>query len=212
MRRALGLLPLALLAVSALPGCELFGLDDSEIEINVPEQTIGPFELPLSALEIPAGAEGQVVRWVGPPGADVDLTSAESGQPKLEKYRDRIKRIEIRRITYRISENTLDGDLPPLEVYFSPAGAVGLGQDPDTKDSAIRYGESTPITPGLVHSSAVAFEVEPGAKEATGDVMSTLSFATLFGTHLSLAAGSRVPSGKIKIEVGIQLTVFAEAF
>jgi len=201
-------------AAATFVGCELYGLDDSEIQINVPEQVVGPVEVPLEGLlevEIPAGSP-PVTRWLGPPPADLDLMDPDSGEPKLAKYKDKVRRIEIRRISYRVSENSLNRDLPPLEIYFAPAGSVGLGADPAEASRAVRYGQTGTLKAGQTQSTRVAITPEAGATDKVADIMTTLSFASIFGTHLTLKAGDTVPSGKMKIEIGLQLTVFADVY
>lgn len=195
-------------------GCELYGLDDSELQINVPEQTVGPLEVPLEGLleiEIPPGSP-PVVRWLGPPPADLDLMDPDTGEPRLAKYKDKIRRIEIRRISYRVSENSLNRDLPPLEIYFAPAGRVAAGADPAEASSAVRYGQTGPILAGQSHSTRQVVTPDAGAVDPVAEIMTSLSFASIFGTHLTLKPGDVVPSGKMKIELGLQLTVYAEVF
>ncbi len=198
------------LAGFVIQGCELFGLDDATVEINVPEYTSDPVEIPLQAvvdIEIPQGES--ITKWIGPGPVDIDLISME---PRLEKYKDNIDGIEIRKIAYQITENTLDAEFPPLEFYFAEAGALGQTDDPAKSSQAVKYGQTGKITPGETHDQPVEIVPEDGAVEATSEIMASLAFSSIFGTHLTLDSNTQLPQGKLVIRFVFQLTVIAKAF
>lgn len=210
--RLLPLLSLSGLLVS-LPGCELFGLDDSELEINVPafEMTV---DIPLQSVpaEVPQGQT--LEQWVGVPlkGApplSVNLLEQDS---RLEKYDDKIQRIVIREITYEIEENELTADLPPFELHFGPHGMSTNLDDPTTASGVVKYGQTDPIRAGETLTTAKRIEPLPGATDKVADLMSGLSFSSLAGSHLVLTSGSPIPSGKLTLTVSIQVTVFVRPY
>jgi len=210
MDRHSSLLLALVCGVPLLASCELFGLDDSTIEIDIPEYVIGPLTLPRDGL--PAGTlpEGQsLARWVGTPPSPVDLVAAE---PRLEKYTDTLDRIEIRKITYQVTENTLSADLQPLEIYFGPTDVPASLEDPAKDARLVKYGQTAVIAKGVTHPTAQTMTPGAGAVEQVAEIMSDLAFSSLAGAHVVVQGGQAVPSGQMKIKVGLSLTVFVKPY
>ncbi|MBM4320764.1 MAG: hypothetical protein FJ125_12625, partial [Deltaproteobacteria bacterium] len=84
------LLPLLLAGLLGVPGCELFGLDDAELEINVPRYTIDAVDVPLQSLPVRVPEGKTVKQWLGAPPSPINLLDAD---PRLEKYQRAIRRL-----------------------------------------------------------------------------------------------------------------------
>ncbi len=108
--------------------CGWFSEDDLDVTYD---EDFG-FTLPLNANALcPVGddcsgasVETPVDRSLTPIEFDVQLdVVAATGRPKLAEFTSRFKSIEVTRIAYEMTGNSLTFDTPALNIYIGPTGA-----------------------------------------------------------------------------------------
>lgn len=171
-------------------------------------------ELPLDATEstkitldvsaVLGAAAGQTTptelkQDVTTPPAVVDLNKS---QPDLAKYANgHIKTVTITKITVQPTTNTLTGDLPALDIYIGPT---------DAKSTA--DGIKVATIPAIKAGSTTAFDaqIDTAAMASAGSkYLAKLAFSQALKGTLQVAAGGKVPSGKVdlKIDLGVHAVV-----
>ena len=131
MSRSTSLLLLSLTVVGLI-ACGWFGESIQEDDLDVTYTVDFDFDLPVDANVLcPAGADCSAAaipapadRELSPIEVNVDLDIVqETGEPKLADYAGKFKRIQISRITYEATGNSLTFDVPPMTLYLGPVGA-----------------------------------------------------------------------------------------
>ena len=202
----------------AWSGCQLFGLDDGELPITLPEIPIGPVNFASSAAREQicppqlAGMEGSITRKFIQ-GSQTDLRSEQSSVD-LTQYEGQITGVTVRNIDYSISRNTLDKDLQALEIHF---GALSLAEDPiEIAESALdaptaRFGRTAEILGRTPTPGRVAVKQDPDGAEGVRDHLSTFQFSTLFSTEFELTPDDCANlHGDLEVMVWIQITFFVD--
>ena len=107
--------------------------------------------------------------------------------------------ISISSISYKVSNNTLNVDLPALSIYLAPATPVNV-TDP-TDPQAQLFGTTQPIPAGTDPSMMV--QLVPNAAAIFQMFTSKLSTAFNFiaATTVEIAAGTPVPMGQVTISI-----------
>lgn len=215
--------PLALLAaVCWLPvagGCGLF--DSGGIRVNVPTQTFA-FDLDAGVVKTeleqylqgqgisvdlsgkseipPEVGELQYTVEMETPPEQVDLSNEED----LKKYVEagKVKSVEIKSIRYVIEQNTLNFDMPRLDVYMGGFDAQ------DTSDAAL-VAVIDSITAGWTGQDAVQFA--EGGRETMSSYLLGYKFAFIGKADITIdtAVTRTIPDGLLagRVEVDVQFTV-----
>lgn len=105
-------------------------------------------------------------------------------------------KVSISSIKYDVTQNTLNVDLPPMEIYLAPDGVTDAS-DP----SAALFGTVPPIPAGTMTSGAV--QKAPNADAVLQMYTSNVSqtFNVIAKTTVVIAAGTPVPNGQITLSV-----------
>lgn len=105
--------------------------------------------------------------------------------------------ITIQSIGYKISENTLNVDSPPMVVYVAPINVMSPG---DPQAEAIG---NIPSVPAGMTSSELEVELTENGRQLLSDYMKnyTVPFNLVVGTEVDVLAGDVVPTGKMSAVV-----------
>ncbi len=108
--------------------------------------------------------------------------------------------VTVSKISYEITNNTLNVDLPVVELFVAGDGATSTG-DPTAK----RFGTTEPIsamdrTPGTVHMDAAGQKAIEGFAHNFGT-----PFVFLGRTTVLVPGGSPLPNGAIALTITGQL-------
>ena len=115
-------------------------------------------------------------------------------KPELEEIEGQpLVSVEIKKIAYRVDENTLNMDTPALTVYAAPAGVMAPG---DPQAQAI--GTLPPIPAGMVSGEQDVI-LTPDGRAILADFMRQYSvpFNLIVGTDIDVRAGDLVPTGSL---------------
>ncbi|HVV53480.1 MAG TPA: hypothetical protein VHO06_27735 [Polyangia bacterium] len=104
--------------------------------------------------------------------------------------------ISISSITYAVSNNTLNVDLPPLNIYIAPMGVT----DP-TDPRALLFGQTAEIPAGTDPTMMV--QLQPNAPSIFQMFTAHLStpFNFIAATTVEIAAGTPVPNGHVTVAI-----------
>lgn len=223
--------PLLLMLLPALTlanGCALFGLDDREFEINLPEIPIGPvqFRGSLIAADLCPPTDEERYDMLDPITEDIvqgfkQNLAEDQNEVDLEQYQtDQITGVTVRTINYSIALNTLQKDLEPIEIYFGPADAI-----PDSAETvltiedvrasgAVMFGDTDPILAGTTTGGRPKpVRRDPAGAEKVRDHLSDFSFSSVFRTSITLEPEDCANlGGELEVAVGIAITFFVTPF
>jgi hypothetical protein len=109
--------------------------------------------------------------------------------------------VSIGSITYQVSNNTLNVDLPPILIYLAPDGVT----DPNDPQASL-FGTVPAIAAGTNPSGSVTKTANADAvfEMYTKNVSTT--FNIIAGATVVIAAGTPVPNGHITVTVGGTVT------
>jgi hypothetical protein len=206
-------------AAMLLAGCGLISSDVSRITVDLPSQTY-TFDTSMWG-NIPTGATFPSIPCTSDPDCcslptvnctmtplvcdnsvceaqipeSVSTTVSLAGQPGLTQTASLVK-ITISSITYAVSNNTMNVDLPPFIIYMAPNNVTSPS---DTR--AIAFGTVPAIPAGtnpsgqvqLMANSAATFEM------FTGNI--SVPFNLIAATTVDIPGGSPIPSGHITVTV-----------
>lgn len=105
--------------------------------------------------------------------------------------------VSISKITYKVSNNTLNVDLPPVAIYLAPDGVT----DP-TDPRAQLFGTVPKIPAGTNPSGAVQKAANADAVLAGYTKNISTTFNVIASTTVIIAANTPVPNGQITVTVG----------
>lgn len=206
-------------AALLVAGCGLISSDVSRITVDLPSQTY-TFDTsmwgspPVTTLpSVPCTSDSDcstaaaVVNWSAAtlvcassvceaqvPEA-VSTTVSLAGQPGLSQTAS-LAKITISSISYMVSNNTMNVDLPPFTLYLAPSGVT----DPtDTRAKA--FGTVPSIPAGMDPSGQVQLMADSAAtfEMFTGNI--SVPFNLIASTTVDIPGGSPIPSGKITVTV-----------
>ena len=104
--------------------------------------------------------------------------------------------INVDRINYTVTTNTLNVDVPPISLFLAPAGVT------DPADSRVMLFGTVPAVPaGQTASGQVQLSSTSGTvfKSFTRDL--SMPFNFIAATTVTIASGAGVPSGRIVFSV-----------
>lgn len=122
---------------------------------------------------------------------DFDLAKEK---PELEEIEGQpLVSVEIKKIAYRVKENTLNVDTPEMTVYVAPAGVMSP-DDPQAQ----AIGTLAPISAGMV-SDEEEVTLTPNGRAILAGFMQQYSvpFNLIVGTEIDIHAGDLVPTGRL---------------
>jgi len=167
------------------PAVVALGLDCSSIVCDVPPGTA------TCAYALTVETPPQTIDLK----AEVPQVSSISSQSIID--------IAISQITYQVTENSLNVDLPPVDLFLADNGATST-LDP----SAVKFG-TVPVIPKLttVPDGKVTLD-QPAAKDAFNKIGHHLGtpFVFIARSRVLVAGGTPVPSGALSITVGGRLS------
>ena len=167
------------------PAVAALGLDCSSIVCDVPPGTA------TCAFALTVETPPQTIDLK----AEVPSISSISSQNIID--------IAISQITYQVTENSLNVDLPPVDLFLADNGAAST-MDP----SAVKFG-TVPVIPKMtmVSEGKVALD-QPAAKDAFNKIGHHLGtpFVFIARSRVLVAGGTPVPSGALSIIVGGRLS------
>jgi hypothetical protein len=104
--------------------------------------------------------------------------------------------INVDRINYAVTTNTLNVDIPEIRIYLAPMGVM----DPEDSD-AMLFGTVPPVPAGQMASGQVRLEGNSGTvfKHFTRDL--SMPFNFIAATTVTVASGAGVPSGRVVFSV-----------
>jgi hypothetical protein len=209
---------LATLLALASGGCGLISSDVTETPFELPPKTYSfdssMFMAPAISQEIPCGGISPVTDCCTLPGADcgtTPLTCEQNEQgmmvcfatmtvsqgsttnlaqeaPKLAGLTGYLN-IKIKRISYQVPTNTLNVDLPDIELFMASSTS-----DP----SPMKFGTLPAIAAGMMTSGDVVLEQNAGTVFATYTHDISVPFAFIAKTTVKT---SRAPTGKIDMTI-----------
>ena len=126
----------------------------------------------------------------------IDL--ATDVKPSLAQYTS-LASITISSISYVVSNNTLNIDLPPVSIYLAPGGPNGVTDASDPR--AVLFGTVPQISAGTNPSAQVQLVSNSGAVFQMFTSNISMPFNFIAATTVKIVAGTPVPSGQITIAV-----------
>jgi hypothetical protein len=104
--------------------------------------------------------------------------------------------ISIESISYSVTTNTLNVDLPPVQIFLAPSGVT----DP-ADPRAMLFGTVPSVAAGDTASGEVILAANAGAvfKSFTRDLNTPFTF--IAATTVKIASGSGIPSGQLVVSV-----------
>ena len=124
-------------------------------------------------------------------------------KPELSEIDDQpLVRVNIRRVGYTVSENTMNVDSPPLTVFVGPQQAMSSGHaEAEVIGTIPVLAAGTTVTDGEM-------ELVDGAEEILGRYMRAYQtpFNIIVGSTLDLEAGDVVPQGRLIAIVQVEAT------
>lgn len=215
---------LVALVAGAVSGCQLFGLDDREFEINLPEIAIGPVQFKGSLMRTQHcpppdqldSLEGQSISIDIAQGLATNLLDPDSGAAEIQEYSDRINGVTISKITYKIGLNTIRKDLDEIDILFGPfredfdPTAIDLAAE--REGGAAIYGSTQTIEEGTTTDDLFVPVLQNASGQAkVRQYLSEFQFTTLFGTSLELSPSDcERLGGDLEIEARIGIVLFVE--
>lgn len=211
------------LAAAALAACGLIDPDIADFDLSLPEKAIvvdtGQWDLPaeesmpsIDCSENAGACSLGIATLCGAEGVCFGSCSAEQTcdvkvlvnlwhnfdlakeKPELEEIEGQpLVSVRIKKIAYRISENTLNIDTPAMTVYVAPAGVMAPG-DPQAE----AVGTLNPVPAGMVVAEQDV-NLSPDGREILARYMRQYSvpFNLIVGTDIDIHAGDLVPTGRL---------------
>jgi len=175
-----------------------FDLDANDVRTLLEAQ----LQVDLTGLtEFPAGVNFADSLELETPPEKVDLT----GEEKLKKYVDagNVKSVRIESVSYNITQNTLNYDLPNLEMYMDDHDVTGLTQ-------ASQLIATLPvITAGTTGPGAVQWA--PNGQSILSDYLMSFKFAIIGKATVEIDTNKTraIPAGQMAgtVEVKVKFSV-----
>jgi hypothetical protein len=130
-----------------------------------------------------------------PASQSTTIDLATDVKPSLAQYTS-LASITISSISYMVSNNTLNIDLPPVSIYLAPGGVT------DSTDArAVLFGTVPQIPAGTNPSAQVQLVANSGAVFQMFTSNLSMPFNFIAATTVKIVAGTPVPSGHLTIAV-----------
>jgi hypothetical protein len=178
---------------------------DSADRTRIASLPCGPGGLCPASPEVPITCEGGVcnpaaVTISAPIGAVVDFDVLTASARELVRH---IDTIEILEATYEIPMNTLTFEVPPIELFWGPEGAV----DVDPSMGVVALGTMPAIPAGSTTGGAIALD-GPGVAAMSDYLVHTSRRIRFFArTRVDLEPGGPFPEGSLRISVDMLVRI-----
>ena len=141
---------------------------------------------------------------VAPVVLPVDFKMSELS-PELIDYKERglFRTMNFNSVRYTIIENTTTTDIEPMEVYLAPLGSTEINPDEGVLIATIPA-----ISAGTTPTGEA--EILHANTSAASTLVFDLDFATVTGAEISLRAGDETPTGKMRLQVDMVMTIKAD--
>lgn len=208
--RTLALILLSLTLFSTL-ACGWFGDNIEENDLDVTYTADFDFDLPIDAGVLCPGVDcssaavpAPVDRELTPIEVNVDLDIVEQTmKPELADYAGKFKRIQITKITYAATNNSLTFDMPPLELFLGPVGA----EKPDDQ-GVISMATMPVVTKG--QNGTFDATINEANRDQLSTLIQSLQVAAIAQATPVVKKGEMFPpSGKLDLKVTIYVTFVA---
>lgn len=135
----------------------------------------------------------------GPVGDVVDFDALSSD---LHTLFTRVDHIDVGDVSYTVTQNTLTVDMPPIQIYWGPEGAI----DAVPAMGVMRLG-TIPATAAWSTPSG-QMQIDPAGEQALSDYLVNVSRRVRFfaGTKVDLAPGQPFPDGNLQATVNMTVT------
>lgn len=186
---------LSLCLLSGAPSCALYGFDDDGgFALPIAATQSFTLQVDMEALMGGGGATAPADRtWVIPLAATpIDMASASKD---LAANRDKLERLEIKRIEVRPFDNSLTTDLPPIQL------AVGeyMGGGNDT----IMFATIPSIPAGSTESQLAA--IDKAGTDGAQPLLTSLRFDFVPAAVLDIRRGQLIPTGRTELEITLTI-------
>lgn len=135
-------------------------------------------------------------------GAGVDVVEL-TGNKKLKDFTGVFRSIEITRVHYETSKNSLTFDLPPMKLYMGPAGSSSI------TDAGVFELAEIPEVPAGTNSSGAA-TVNRNGRSASSDLLQNLKLGAVLYAKPVIKRGQPFPasgSADLGFKLDIKFTV-----
>ena len=176
---------------------KVFELTGMEVDLSgaeIPEQVCNP----QGCVDIPIIQETFSIEL---PPQRVDLSHAE----QLKNiYEGRLRAVEINYLNYILDFNSLNFDLPSIEIYMD-----GVEAELITENSA-RIAEVPATQAGQTGEGQLLFA--PGGQKALSDYLLSLKFAMLTLAHFSIdtAVNNALPAGLLQGKIRVSMNFIVD--
>jgi hypothetical protein len=115
-------------------------------------------------------------------------------KPELQEIEGQpLVSVSITKIAYRVSENTMNVDTPPLDVYVAPQSEMSTGGP-----QAMKIGRIAAVPAGELVEEGEVDVTEDGKAVLQGFMKNyTTPFNIIVGNEIQMSAGDTMPSGKM---------------
>ena len=175
---------------------KIFELTGMQVDLSgaeIPEQVCNP----QGCVEVPIIKEDFTIEL---PPQRLDLSHAEQLK---DIYQGRLRAVEINYLNYILDQNTLNFDLPSIEIFMDGVEAELITEN----SSRIAVVPATPA--GQTGEGQLLFA--PGGQKALSDFLLSLKFAMLTLAHFSVdtSVNDALPAGLLqgKIRVSVNFIV-----
>ena len=199
-------------AMLAVAGCGLIDPNITAIGFDLPmrsyEFNTDGVDLPDNSVAIPCATNTECVTspFVCEAGLCTAVVTVSQGTmmnlgqeaPELNSVTGSVD-ISVDRINHAVTTNTLNIDLPPIDLYLAPAGV----NDPM---GGLLFGTVPAVPAGQTASGLVVLDENASTvfKHFTRDV--TVPFTFIASTTVKIASGAGVPNGRIVFSVSGRLS------
>jgi len=185
---------LAAMLLTVAPSCALFGFDEDggfDLPISASESVVVPVDLssvPNSGQTAPQDVDIPLDL----PAQPVDLASASQD---LDKNKDKLERLEIKRLNITPQNNSLTRDLPPIDLFIGP-----FDGDPN---GAVKIATIPSIPAGS--TERVVGQIDDAGMDAAQPFLTSLQFSFQPSGTLEVKQGEEIPGGRADLELLIEV-------
>jgi hypothetical protein len=133
----------------------------------------------------------------------VDVLQDDSFSSRIERHT--LSFVQLADVAYTIPVNTLTFDIPQIDIYAGPAGALR-----ETDPGVAFVGSTQPITAGTVVTAPLHVIIDkdtPARPVIEHAVENKQEFVFIVVANPRLAAGAPIPAGAVQIDVSPKLVV-----
>ena len=172
-------------------------LVDFDVTLDLP----GAITVPYPALNsLPIDTASDIVRlpFVPTPALPINMIDIDpTGQ--LERFKDNIRSIKIRKITATVTDNSFPTEIQPI--------AIHIGEFNESVESSEKAAETPVIAIGT--NPVVEATIVPESQTKIGNILRLLAFSITTRTAVMKPAGAIPEGGSFTMKFKIDLTITA---